>query len=79
MERLKTPEKTMTSMLHSKFSDEKEYEEITDKIYDYATSLWRGISADFGLYVFKVICFPMHRLKSQIGCDVPVEFTDGKC
>jgi len=39
MERLKTPEKTMTSMLHSKFSDEKEYEEITDKIYDYATSL----------------------------------------
>jgi len=48
MERLKTPEKIMTSMLHSKFSDGKEYEEITDKVYDYATA-YEEVYMEIGL------------------------------
>ena len=48
MERLKTPEKTMTSMLHSKFPDGKEYEEVTDKVYDYATA-YEEVYMEIGL------------------------------
>lgn len=38
VERLETPDKTMRSMLHCKFLEEKEYEEVINKIYDYATA-----------------------------------------
>jgi len=38
MERLETPDNVMRNMLHCKFPEEKEYEEVSDKIYDYATA-----------------------------------------
>lgn len=37
-ERIETPEKMMSSMLHCKFPEEKECEEVTNKIYDYASA-----------------------------------------
>lgn len=37
-ERLEKPEKVMRNMLHDQFPEEKEYEEVTNKIYDYASA-----------------------------------------
>jgi len=48
MERLKTPEKIMTSFLHSKFPNEEEYEGITDKVYDYASAC-QNVYMEIGL------------------------------
>jgi len=48
MERLKTPEKIMTSFLHSKFPNEKEYEGITEKVYDYASAC-QNVYMEIGL------------------------------
>jgi len=48
MERLKTPEKIMTSFLHSKFPNEEEYEGVTDKVYDYISAC-QNVYMEIGL------------------------------
>ena len=38
VERLETPDEKMRNMLHCKFLEEQEYEEVTNEIYDYASA-----------------------------------------
>jgi len=48
IERLKVPEKIMSSMLHDVFPDEKEYEKVTEKVYNFATAC-QDVYTEIGL------------------------------
>ena len=54
IERLKIPEKIMSSMLHGEFPDEKEYEKVTEKIYNFATAC-QDVYMEIGLQCGSVL------------------------